>query len=74
MPSRESLKSQIDEKTREINELNNQILQKEQEIETIDNKKLKERLQEDRDNLLSTIYEKQNEVCDFCFIFEFCLL
>jgi transcription initiation factor TFIID subunit 7 len=59
--SRESIKSKINEKNREIADLNVQRTQKEQEIETIDNKKLKERLQEDRDNLLSKIFDKEME-------------
>lgn len=67
MPSKDTLKSQINEKIREIVELNTQRQQKEQEIETIDNKKLKERLQEDRDTLLSTIFEKEMEVRYFNF-------
>ena len=43
----------------DLRQQQNQIMQ---EIQTIDNKKLKERLQEDLDNLMSTIIEKEMEL------------
>lgn len=52
----------IREVRRELLELRNQQSNTEQEIQTIDNKKLKERLQEDLDNLMGTIIMKEMEL------------
>lgn len=46
----------------ELYDLRQQQNQKEQEIQTIDNKKLKERLQEDLDNLMGTVILKEMEL------------
>lgn len=52
----------INDIRRELYDLRQQQGQIEQEIQTIDNKKLKERLQEDLDNLMGTIIMKDMEL------------
>lgn len=47
---------------RELHSLRNQQSKIEQQIQTIDNKKLKERMQDDLDNLMDSIYAKQMEL------------
>lgn len=54
--------NRISDIRRELHDLRGQQVQIEQEIQTIDNKKLKERLQEDLDILLSTIIMKELEI------------
>lgn len=49
---------------RELNDLRNQQNKIEQEIQTIDNNRLKERLQDDLDNLLGNILMKEMELDD----------
>lgn len=49
---------------RELNDLRNQQNKIEQEIQTIDNNRLKERLQEDLDNLMGNIVMKEMELDD----------
>lgn len=49
---------------RELNDLRNQQNKIEQEIRTIDNNRLKERLQEDLDNLMGNIVMKEMELDD----------
>ncbi|CAO1410848.1 unnamed protein product [Diamesa hyperborea] len=64
MTANESLTSQLTELERELSELKNQQNKIEQEIHTIDNKKLKERLQEDLDNIMGNIISKEMEIDD----------
>lgn len=54
--------SRVSELRRELHDLRNQQTNIEQQIKTIDNKKLKERLQEDLDELLDKIVMKQMEL------------
>lgn len=54
--------TRISDIRRELYDLRHQQSQIEQEIQTIDNKKLKERLQEDLDNLMTAIITKEMEL------------
>lgn len=57
--------SRIIEIQRELQEMRSQQNQIEQEIQTMDNKKLKERLQENLDNLMGNIIMKEMELDEF---------
>lgn len=60
--SRETITARINDVTRQLADLQNQRGLIEQQIQKIDNKMLRERLQDDLDNLLSSILDKEMEL------------
>lgn len=60
--SKETINARINDVNRELADLQNQRVLIEQQIQKIDNKMLRERLQDDLDNLLSSILDKEMDL------------